>query len=104
MSDEILCGDGIPENPFAELAKLKEADPEVIKLRAEIERLKEERRNAPWCKISEKTGAVCLYGLQRFPISLYANQWEKLKDLLPEVLRFIEENKDRVARPPPKEK
>ena len=40
-------------------------------------------------KVSSK-GAVSVYGLQRFPITLYANQWKRLLDHDEDIRRFIE--------------
>ena len=43
-------------------------------------------------KVSEK-GAVSVYGLGRFPVTLYREQWEKLFANMPGLKKFIEENK-----------
>ncbi|MGD0655342.1 MAG: hypothetical protein ABSA16_13450 [Thermoguttaceae bacterium] len=45
-----------------------------------------------YCKIGEK-GAVSVYGLNspRFPVTLYAAQWERLADFIPSVLDFIKQ-------------
>ena len=40
------------------------------------------------CKVSAK-GAVSVYGLQRMPVTLYAEQWERLLAFAEEVKRFI---------------
>ncbi len=45
-------------------------------------------------KVSEK-GAVSVYGLGRFPTTLYAEQWEKLLDVAQELRAFIEQEKRR---------
>ena len=42
-------------------------------------------------KVSEK-GAVSVYGLGRFPVTLYKEQWLKLLDLADELRSFIREN------------
>jgi hypothetical protein len=47
-------------------------------------------------KVSEK-GALSLYGLQRFPISLYAAQWETLLANGDKIKAFIEANRDKLA-------
>lgn len=39
-------------------------------------------------RVSSK-GAVSVYGLQRFPITLYANQWKRILDHNEEIRRFI---------------
>jgi hypothetical protein len=47
-------------------------------------------------KISGK-GALSIYGLQRFPVTLYADQWLALMAKSPEILAFIEKNKASLA-------
>jgi hypothetical protein len=37
-------------------------------------------------------GALSVYGLGRFPVTLYREQWEKLLDLADEIRSFIREN------------
>jgi hypothetical protein len=51
------------------------------------------RQSGPlFCKIGEK-GAVSVYGLNspRFPVTMYAAQWERLADFIPSVLDFIKQ-------------
>lgn len=43
-------------------------------------------------KVSEK-GGVSVYGLGRFPVTLYAEQWEKLLDAAEELRAFVEQEK-----------
>ena len=43
-------------------------------------------------------GGVSLYGLGRFPVTLYASQWERLADEIPAVLAFIKANASLVSR------
>jgi hypothetical protein len=73
-------------------------------LRAELERVKAEnealkkhgqRRGGTMLKVSEK-GAVSVYGMGRFPVTLYKEQWEKLLAMSDEIKGFIAENKDRL--------
>lgn len=47
-------------------------------------------------KLSEK-GGLSVYGLGRFPVSLYASQWEKLLAAVPAITAFLEENKAVMA-------
>ena len=70
------------ENLLAELAALK----------AENERLKQKKNTSISMKVSEK-GAVSVYGLGRFPVTLYQEQWIKLVSLSDEIKQFIEDNK-----------
>jgi hypothetical protein len=66
---------------------------ELERLRAENEALKAGKRGGPVSmKVSEK-GAVSVYGLGRFPVTLYQEQWIKLLALSSEIKTFIEENK-----------
>lgn len=48
-------------------------------------------------KRADKTGAVMVLGLQRFPVTLYASQWEILAQYMPTVLEFIKANKATLA-------
>jgi len=65
---------------------------ELARLRAENETLKQRRNSAVSMKVSEK-GAVSVYGLGRFPVTLYQEQWAKLLALADQIKTFIEENK-----------
>jgi hypothetical protein len=47
-------------------------------------------------KVSEK-GALSVYGLGRFPVTLYREQWEKLLGMADEIRAFIREN-DRALK------
>jgi hypothetical protein len=69
------------EDPAAELARL----------RAENEQLKAQRSRGVSLKVSEK-GGVSVYGMGRFPITLYKEQWLKLLDMANEIRAFIRDN------------
>jgi hypothetical protein len=47
-------------------------------------------------KVSEK-GAVSLYGLGRFPVTLFGGQWLKVLDMADDIRKFIETNRDKLA-------
>jgi len=47
-------------------------------------------------KVSAK-GAVSVYGLQRFPVTLYAEQWEALLEKAPSIQAFIKANRAQLA-------
>jgi hypothetical protein len=70
---------------------------ELERLRAENEALKAEgkRRGSTSLKVSEK-GALSVYGLGRFPVTLYKEQWLKLLDMNDEIRRFIADNDSRL--------
>jgi hypothetical protein len=65
---------------------------EIERLRAENESLKKRRNSTVSMKVSEK-GAVSVYGLGRFPVTLYQEQWQKLLAMADEIKAFIAENK-----------
>ena len=64
---------------------------EIERLRAENERLKRTASRGITFKVSEK-GGVSVYGLGRFPVTLYKEQWEKLLDMAGELRAFIREH------------
>ena len=64
---------------------------ELNRLRAENEALKARSRRGVTLKVSEK-GGVSVYGLGRFPVTLYKEQWTKLLDLAEDIRSFIREN------------
>ena len=64
---------------------------ELERLRAENERLKQQKTRATSLKVSEK-GGVSVYGMGRFPVTLYKEQWLKLLDMAGEIRAFIAEN------------
>ena len=68
---------------------------ELERLRAENAALKQKRTTTASMKVSEK-GAVSVYGLGRFPVTLYQEQWAKLLAMAPEITAFIEENKEKL--------
>ena len=72
---------------------------EVERLRAENEALKASQRSsgALTFKVSEK-GAVSVYGLGRFPVTLYQEQWDKLLGMTDELRAFIEANRAQLKK------
>jgi hypothetical protein len=64
---------------------------EIERLRAENENLKKPARGALSLKVSEK-GALSVYGMGRFPVTLYREQWEKLLAMSDQIREFIEQN------------
>jgi hypothetical protein len=64
---------------------------ELARLRAENERLKQTGRSKLAMKVSEK-GALSVYGMGRFPVTLYKEQWLRLLSMGEEIKAFIEAN------------
>jgi hypothetical protein len=69
----------------------EELKAEIERLRAENDQLKKPTRGSMSLKVSEK-GALSVYGLGRFPVTLYREQWEKLLGMADQIRQFIQEN------------
>jgi len=76
-----------PAEMMAELQRLKE----------ENAALKVEKKKALGLKVSQK-GGVSLYGLGRWPVTLYAGQWERLLEKKEEITAFITANESDLVR------
>ncbi len=74
---------------------------ELERLRAENAALKASsvRRGPVSLKVSEK-GGVSVYGLGRFPVTLYKEQWAKLLDLADEIRAFIKAHEAELKSKP----
>jgi len=72
-------------------------------MKAELERLRAENAALkggaakPRLKVSEK-GAVSIYGMGRFPVTLYKEQWLRLLDMNDEIRAFIQANDAQLKR------
>lgn len=64
---------------------------ELDRLRAENEALKRTSARGLSLKVSEK-GALSVYGLGRFPVTLYKEQWVKLLDMSNDIRAFMVAN------------
>ncbi len=73
------------------------AEPTYEELKAKLAELeaKKTRTGAMQFKVSEK-GGVSVYGLGRFPVTLYYEQWVRLLDQAKELREFLEENKSKL--------
>lgn len=74
----------------------EEMQSEIERLRAENEALKRPRGQTS-LRVSEK-GALSVYGLGRFPVTLYREQWEKLLGMADEIRQFIVENDGKLKK------
>ena len=82
------------------MATEEELKAELEKLKAENEALKNRGSKGISIKVSEK-GAVSVYGLGRFPVTLYQEQWHKLLDMSEDIRGFIKENQSRLKAKQP---
>jgi hypothetical protein len=64
---------------------------ELERLRAENEALKAKEKRGTRLQVSAK-GAVSLYGIRRFPVTFYQDEWERILGLADEIQAFIREN------------
>ncbi len=69
---------------------------EIERLKAENTALKNTKKSASGglsFKVSEK-GALSVYGMGRFPVTLYKEQWLKLLGVSEDIKKFISENEE----------
>jgi hypothetical protein len=75
----------------------EELQAELEKLKAENAALRSRGSKGVSMKVSEK-GGVSVYGLGRFPVTLYLEQWMKLLDMADDIRSFIRENEPRLKK------
>ena len=74
------------------MSSAEDMQAELERLRAENEALKKPAaRGQMSLKVSEK-GALSVYGMGRFPVTLYREQWEKLLAMSDQIRQFIQDN------------
>ena len=66
-------------------------------LLAQIEAMRKAASQRVTLKVS-KQGAVSLYGLGQFPVTLYASQWERVIEAIPSVRQFMVDHAGELAR------
>ena len=82
--EEILAKVAAGEIPVGEASKL-------------LEQAEQAKKGSLHCKVSEK-GAVSVYGLQRMPVTLYVEQWERLLNFADQVRQFMKEHDAELKR------
>jgi hypothetical protein len=82
--EEILKRVAAGELPITEASKL-------------LEQMEPRPRGSLYCKVSPK-GAMSLYGLQRMPVTLYIEQWQRLLDFSDELRKFMAEHDAELKR------
>jgi hypothetical protein len=82
--EEILAKVAAGEIPVEEASKL-------------LEKAEQEKKGSLYCKVSEK-GAISVYGLQRMPVTLYVEQWERLLDFADVLRQFMKEHDAELKR------
>ena len=82
--DEILQKLSAGELPVDEASKL-------------LEEVAQPKRGDLYCKVSQK-GGISVYGLQRMPVTLYVEQWERLLNFSDAIREFIKEHDSELKR------
>ncbi len=75
----------------------EDVNAELERLRAENEDLKAKATKQRRLKVSEK-GGVSIYGIRRFPITFYADEWDILLGMEDEIRKFIADNESGLKR------
>ncbi len=70
---------------------------ELERLRAENEGLKARKTQERRLQVSQK-GAVSLYGIRRFPITFYADEWHTVLGMADEIRTFISQHEGELKR------
>jgi hypothetical protein len=86
---------GTMDSGGAKLVTEEDLRMELARLKQENERLKGQRARGISLKVSEK-GALSVYGLGRFPVTLYKEQWRKLLEASEEIQAFLAENDEKL--------
>ncbi len=81
------------------LTKLALGELTVQEAQVLLEQLEDQKRGGLYCKVSEK-GALSVYGLQRMPVTLYSQQWQRLLDFGDEIRQFISANDEKLTKRP----
>lgn len=73
------------------------AEPTYEELKAKLAELenRQQRTGNLQFKVSDK-GGVSVYGLGRFPVTLYYEQWTRLLDKAAELREFLQANKEKL--------
>jgi len=79
------------------MATEEELKAELERLKAENASLKARGSKGVSMKVSDK-GGVSIYGLGRFPVTLYQEQWLKLLDMADDIRSFIKENEGKLKK------
>ena len=79
------------------LAKLAAGELKVEEASILLASIEEPKRGSLYCKVSEK-GAISVYGLQRMPVTLYVEQWDRLLNFSDDLRAFMKDNDAKLKR------
>ena len=63
----------------------------------QLAELEQPKRGTLYCKVSQK-GAISVYGLQRMPVTLYVEQWDRLLSFGDEIRAFAKDHDKELKR------
>lgn len=70
---------------------------ELERLRAENQKLKADKQKTIRLQVSQK-GAVSLYGIRRFPITFYGDEWDTILGMNDDIRAFIAEHEGELKK------
>ena len=79
------------------LAKLQSGEMTVEAASKALAEIETPKRGQLYCKVSEK-GGLSVYGLQRMPVTLYMEQWERLLTFGEDIRAFIKDNEGKLKK------
>jgi hypothetical protein len=82
--EEVLAKVAAGEIPVEEASKL-------------LEKAEQAKKGSLYCKVSEK-GGISVYGLQRMPVTLYVEQWQRLLDFADQIRQFMKDHDAELKR------
>jgi hypothetical protein len=82
--EEILAKVAGGEIPVGEASKL-------------LEKTEPSKKGSLYCKVSEK-GGISVYGLQRMPVTLYVEQWQRLLAYADQIRQFMKDHDTELKR------
>ena len=71
----------------------------IEELEAQLAAEKAKQTRAVYLKVSEKGGAS-LYGIRRFPVTFYVEEWNRILDMATEIRAFLRDHQDELTRKP----
>jgi hypothetical protein len=69
----------------------------IAELEAQLAAEKAKQTRAVYLRVSEKGGAS-LYGIRRFPITFYVEEWNRILDMAPEIRSFLRTHEGELTR------
>ena len=76
--------------------KFEESKKEKEELEAQLAAAKAKQTKAVYLKVSAKGGAS-LYGIRRFPVTFYVEEWNRILDMEPEIRSFLKANEGELT-------